>query len=132
MKKHLMFICRQKMINFILNVFLEIWQRYCKLFILCILGMPGYTHWKWHIHLIENFCLSAGKTSTSSTTFFWSHCKDKPFSYFGYLKHVWLCPPKMIVSTCRKLWGLSACQKYTWWFTSFLKKHILEFRFCWM
>ena len=48
-----MFIYKQK-INFILPVFLEILQRYCKLVILGTLGKPGYTHPKYY-HLVENF-----------------------------------------------------------------------------
>ena len=49
-----MFICR----NFILYVFLKIWQRYCKLVILGTLGMPDYAYLKRYYHLVENFCLS--------------------------------------------------------------------------
>ena len=41
--KTLMFTCMQK-INFILNFFLEILQRFCNLIILSTLGMPGHTH----------------------------------------------------------------------------------------
>ena len=43
LKKPLTFICRQK-INFILDIFLEILRRYCKLVIFCTMGMPGYAH----------------------------------------------------------------------------------------
>ena len=46
-------ICIQK-INFILYVFLEITERYCKL-TLGSLGMPGYAHSKWYCQLVENF-----------------------------------------------------------------------------
>ena len=49
-----MLICR----NFILYIFLNIWQRYCKLVILGTLGMPGYAHLKRYYHFVENFCLS--------------------------------------------------------------------------
>ena len=45
--------CRQK-INFILQVFLEILERYCKTVILVTLGIPGYAHSKWFYHLVEN------------------------------------------------------------------------------
>ena len=48
-----MFICKQK-ITFVLLVFLEILQIYCKLFILGTLVKPGYTHPKYY-HLVENF-----------------------------------------------------------------------------
>ena len=46
-------ICKQK-INFILPVFLEILQRYCKVVILSTLGKLGNTNTKYH-HLVENF-----------------------------------------------------------------------------
>ena len=49
----LMCDCRQK-INFILHVFLEIWERYCKIVILGTLGIPGYAHSKWYYQQ-ENF-----------------------------------------------------------------------------
>ena len=47
------------------------------------------------------------------------------FSYFGYLGHVWLCRPKMIVSTRRKLRSLSGCQKYPSSFPSSLRYYSL-------
>ena len=40
-----------KNIKFILQIFLELLQRYCKLVILDTLGMPGYAH------LVENLCV---------------------------------------------------------------------------
>ena len=92
--------------------FFMILQRYCKLFILGTLGMPGYTHPKWYYQLVENLCLSAGKKSTSSPMLFWRYWKDMQIS-FGYFGYAWLHTPKMIVSTCRSLWCLSPCQKYT-------------------
>ena len=54
MKKPLTFICRQK-IKFILHVFLEILQRYCKLIVLGTLGIHGYTNPKSYYQLAENF-----------------------------------------------------------------------------
>ena len=48
-----MFICNRK-INFILLVFLDILQTYCKLVILGNLSKPGYTHPKYY-QLVENF-----------------------------------------------------------------------------
>ena len=56
MKKPSTFICRQK-INFILLVFFEILQRYCKLIVFGNLGLSGYAHSKWYYHLVENFCV---------------------------------------------------------------------------
>ena len=55
-KKSLTFISRQK-INFILHVFLEILQRYCKLVVFGALGLSRYLHPKWYYHLVENFCV---------------------------------------------------------------------------
>ena len=51
------------------------------------------------------------------------------FEYFGY---AWLHTPKMIVSTCRRLWYLSSCQKYTSSFTSFLRYYILKNPVIWL
>ena len=56
MKKPSTFISRQK-INFILLVFFEILQRYCKLIVFGNLGLSGYAHSKWYYHLVENFCV---------------------------------------------------------------------------
>ena len=56
-------------------------------------------------------CLFVGKVSTSSTTFFGAIAKIWNLilkSYFGYLGHVWIRTPKMMVSTCIKV---SPCQK---------------------
>ena len=41
--------------------------------------------------------------------------------YFGYFGHAFLHTPKMIVSTCRRLWCLSVCKK-----TNFIIHFILE------
>ena len=98
-----------KKINFIL---LEILQRCCKLAILGPFGMLGYAYPKCYYKITEHFCLSAGKKSTLSSIFFWRYCKDMQTTYFGYFGQAWLCPPKKITSTCRKLWCLCACQKW--------------------
>ena len=47
-------------------------------------------------------------------------------SYFQYFGCAWLCTSKMIVSTCRKLQCLSACQNKTSPFTSFLRLQFKE------
>ena len=44
-----------KKIKFILHVFLEILQRYCKLLHLGTLGMRGFAHPKWYYQLVEKF-----------------------------------------------------------------------------
>ena len=102
----------QAKINFIPHVFLEILQICCKLVILGTSGMTGYTHPKRYYlhHLVENFraCLQA------KNQFFmlsWKYCKDIHTSHFRYFGHAWLHKPEIIVSTCRKLKFLSACQK---------------------
>ena len=63
---------------------------------------------------------------------FWRYCKDIQTSYFGYFGHAWLHTPKMIVSTCRRFRCLSACQKYTSSFTSFLRYYILKNPAIWL
>ena len=57
---------------------------------------------------------------------FWRYYKDMQSSYFGYFGQAWLDTPKMTVSTCRKLQCLSAYQKQTSSFTSFLIYYILK------
>ena len=54
LKKPSTFISRQK-INFILHVFPEILQRYCKLSFFGTLGLSGYVHPKWYYYLVKNF-----------------------------------------------------------------------------
>ena len=100
--------------------------------------------------------LSASKKSTSSFTIFLVYCKDivnllfwvlrvylleknqlhlsyfSGYIYFGYFEHAWLHTPKMIVSTCRGLRYLSACQKWTSSFTSFLRYYILKNPVIWL
>ena len=56
LRKPVKFICRWN-IKFILHVFLEILQRFCKLVVLGTLGMPGYASPKWYYQLVENFCV---------------------------------------------------------------------------
>ena len=53
-------------------------------------------------------------------------------SYFGYFGHAWLRSPKMIVTTFRKLQCLSACQKQTSLFASFLRYYILKNPTIWL
>ena len=56
LKKPSTYISRQN-INFILLVFLEILQRYCKLVVFSTLDMSRYAHPEWYYHLVENFCV---------------------------------------------------------------------------
>ena len=123
----LRFISRQKM-NFI---FFAVLQTYCKLVVLGSFGMPSQTNPKWYYQLVENLCLSAGKETTSSLMLFWGYWKDMQ-TYFGYFGYPWLHTPKIIVSTYRRLWCLSPCQKYTSSFTSFLRYYILKNPVIWL
>ena len=90
-----MLMCMQK-INSITQFFLKILQRNSKLVILGTLGMPGYTPKMILTIWSKLLCLSAQKKTTCC---------------FGYFRHAWLRTSKVIVSTCRKLWCLSVCQK---------------------
>ena len=112
LKKPSTFISWQK-INFILNVFLEILQRYCKLVVFGTLGLASYAHPKC-IKILSS-CrklsgLYAGKKSTSSPMLLWRYCKDMQ-TYFGYFGHAWLHSPNVIVSPCRRLQCVSTCKK---------------------
>ena len=96
LKKTLTFICRQK-INFILHVFLETLQKYCKLVLLGTLVMPAWAHPKYH-QLAENFCVHLQtKKFTLSTMFFWRYCQDMQTCYLGHFGHAWPCATKMII-----------------------------------
>ena len=53
-------------------------------------------------------------------------------TYFGYIGHVWLHKPKMIASTCRRLWFLCVCHDKNSSFTSFLRYHILRNPAIWL
>ena len=63
---------------------------------------------------------------------FWRYCKDMQTSYFGYFGHAWLHTPKMIVSTCTRLWCLSVCKKQTSSFILFLRYYILKNPAIWL
>ena len=60
----------------------------------------------------------------------WKYCKH--MQTLSYFEHACLHTPKMIVSTCRRLWCLSACQKQTLLFTSFLRYYILKNPAIWL
>lgn len=51
----------------------------------------------------------------------WHIAKILQTWYFGYFGQDWPCPPKLIVSTCRKIWCLSACIKSSSTLPSFLR-----------
>ena len=44
-------------INFILHVFLELLQRYCKLVVFGTLDLSDYVHPTWYYHFLENICV---------------------------------------------------------------------------
>ena len=128
-------ICVQK-IYFIPHFFLKILQRNSKLVILGNLGMAGHTYlklqqqfdeifdvylWTFILHIflviLQRYCklMALGR-----------YCKDMQASYFGHFGHDWLHTPNMMVLACRRLSYLSAGQKYTSPFTSFLRYCILK------
>ena len=78
------------------------------------------------INLQKTFVFVCRQKSISFPMLFWRYCKVMQTSYFGYFGHAWLHTPKIIVSTCRRLRCLSACQKHTSSFTSFLRYYILK------
>ena len=67
----------------------------------------------------------------SSPILFWWYWKNMQ-TYFGYFGYAWFHTPKMIVPTCRQLWCLSSCQKYTSSFTSFLRYYLLKNPVIWL
>ena len=125
MTRSLTFICRQK-INFILHDFLEMLQRYWKLIVLGTLSMPGYAHPKWK-KIAENVCVYLQAKIIfiphPSPMLFWRYCKDMQTLIHSL---------KMIVSTCKRLPCLSACEKYTSSFPSFLRYYILKEPAIWL
>ena len=125
MKKPLTLICRQK-IKIILHIFLEILQRYCELIVLGTLSMPGYTNPKWYYQLVANFRGHLQAKNQLQPYAFLEILQRYTKSYFAYSGHACLCKPKQIVSTCRRLRCLSASQKYTSSFISFLRYYILK------
>ena len=71
-KENFMLICMQK-INFISNVFLEIFQRNSKLVILGHLGMLGHTHIKWKYQFLK---ISDVYLQAKNQLHPWQYCKD--------------------------------------------------------
>ena len=63
---------------------------------------------------------------------YWRYCKDMQTSYFGYFGHAWLHTPKIIKSTCTRLWCLSVCKKQTSSFILFLRYYILKNPAIWL
>ena len=126
------FIYRQKL-NFILHVFFEILQRYCKFIVLGTLGMPGYTHPKWYYQFVVNFPIYLlAKKSTASPMLFWRYCKDMQTSYFGCFGYAWLHKLKSISSTYSCPRCLSAFQKWTSSLTSLMRYYILKSSAIWL
>ena len=105
-------------IKLIIHLFLKILQRYCKPIVLGILGMHTLV-------LKKTFVFICRQKSTSSAMLFRRYCKDMLTSYLGTLSMPGYTL-KITISTCRRLWYLSACQKYTSSFTYFLKYYILK------
>ena len=115
MKRHLTFICRQKITSSF-----TFYLRYCK----DIANL--------HYQLVETFWVYLQTKNQIHLSFFWRNCKDVQTSYFRYFGHVWLCTPIMVVSTRGKLLCSSAGQKYTSSITSFLRYYILKNAATWL
>ena len=101
-----------QIINFINHFFLVSMQRSRKLYTMGNLSMAGYTDLKCWYQIEKTFgLLSACRKSTPC--FPWDIAKILQTCYFGYFGHAWLCPPNMILSTCRERLCLSAAKKPT-------------------
>ena len=102
-----MLICKKK-INFIPHLFFRILQRNSKLVILGDLGMPDHKHLKWQYQSEEIVDVYLEAKKQLHCCFFPGDvAKILPTCYFGYFGHTWLQKPKMIVSSCRKLYQQS-------------------------
>ena len=117
--KTIVLICRKpscssacKKISFIIPVFCKILQRNSKLVISGNLSMHGHTHLKWSFQFEGNFNVYLkAKKSTSSIHFLWDIGNILQTCYLRYFGNVWLCTPKLIISTRRKL--LFICRQKT-------------------
>ena len=72
----------------------------------CYFGYFGHAWLHRHPKIILSPCKKLSRLSGDD-----KDMQDMQASYFGYFGHAWIHTPKMIVSTCRKLWCLSACLK---------------------
>ena len=93
-----MLICMQK-INLITHFFLKILQRN-KLLILGNFSISGHTT-KMIVSIWRNFWCS--KNQLHPFCFLLDIMKILQTCYFGPFEHAWLCTPKVILWTCRKL-----------------------------
>ena len=91
--------------------FLEILQGYCKLVILGTLGMPGYAHPEWHYQPVENFRVSLQAKNHIHPPRFSRKLQRYANLLFSVFRACLAMHTQMIVSTCRKLRCLFACQK---------------------
>ena len=74
--------------------------------------MSEYAHQMWYYQLEDNFWVHPrAKNQPHSLRFSGGIAKDMYTSHSGYFGHAWPSTPKMIASTCRKLWYLPKCQK---------------------
>ena len=96
-----LFIFRQK-IKFILELFFEILQRYCKLTAFGTLGMHDFGQTQSDtINLQKTFAFICRQKINPRPMLFWRYCKDVQTSYFGYFS----------INLKKRLRCLSACQK---------------------
>ena len=111
--------------NFILHVFLEILQRYCKLVVFGTLGLSGYVHpKKWYCCFVGNFSAYLQAKNQLHPMLFCRYFKDMQ----TYMQDIH--SPKMIVSSCERLWFLSTCKKN--YIIHFLRYYILKNPAIWL
>ena len=83
-----MHLCMQK-INFILHIFLETLERYCKLVILGTLGMPDFAHPKWYYELAENVYVYLKANKASSSLMFFPEMLQRYLTFLFWV--LWAC-----------------------------------------
>ena len=98
-------------INFITHFFLKILQRNSKLVLLGNLGMPGHTHLKLYNPFEETSVYLQAKTQFHPSHFPWDIGKNYNLVISGTFDMPGYTHSKVILSTCRKLSGLSAGPK---------------------
>ena len=112
--------------NFSTHFFLEILQQYYMLYLLSALGMLDHTHQIWYYQHVENIDAYLYKGLASFLASFLRYYKELQICYFGYFQHDWPCSPKLIPSTCRKVWSLSQCKKLTPFVRPFQRYYTLQ------
>ena len=88
-------------INFVSQFFKKILQRYCRLIILSTLGMSAHTHQNKISPIYRKlWCSSTQKFHFVSHFLLEYHKNFEPLLFWEF-GHAWLCPPRLMVSTCK-------------------------------